>query len=88
MFARLLPLVFLLGCTEPKQPEPAPQVATDSTECTVTCPKCGFKKKEIMPTDVCVGKYVCKNCDTLLIAKDGDCCVYCSYSDKVCPPEQ
>ncbi len=25
----------------------------------ITCPKCGFKKTETMPTDVCLLKYTC-----------------------------
>ena len=55
---------------------------------TITCPQCGHKKKELMPTDACVYFYDCENCKTVLKAKDGDCCVYCSYGTVQCPPMQ
>ena len=45
----------------------------------ITCPKCGHKKKETMPTDACVFFYECENCIDLLKPLQGDCCVYCSY---------
>lgn len=32
----------------------------------ITCPTCGFKKEEIMPTDACQYFYECENCKTLL----------------------
>lgn len=54
----------------------------------ITCPQCGHKKTEIMPTDVCVIRYNCENCNTTLHPKDGDCCVFCSYGNKVCPSMQ
>lgn len=28
----------------------------------ITCPKCGFKKEETMPTDQCQVLYKCSNC--------------------------
>lgn len=55
---------------------------------TITCPKCGHKKEEIMPTDACQFFYECENCKTLLKPKEGDCCVYCSYGSVPCPPVQ
>lgn len=54
----------------------------------ITCPKCGFKKNELMPTDACQFFYECDNCKTVLKPKEGDCCVYCSYGSFTCPPIQ
>ena len=55
---------------------------------TITCPNCGFKKSEIMPTNACVYFYECENCKTRLKPLQGDCCVYCSYGTIKCPPIQ
>lgn len=54
----------------------------------ISCPKCGYKKQEIMPTDACQYFYECENCKTLLKPKQGDCCVYCSYGSVPCAPIQ
>lgn len=29
----------------------------------ITCPKCGFKKEEVMPTNACMRFYTCINCN-------------------------
>ena len=55
---------------------------------TITCPDCGFKKEETMPTDACQYFYMCTNCKTTFKAKQGDCCVFCSYGTVACPPIQ
>ncbi|MDO9340900.1 MAG: GDCCVxC domain-containing (seleno)protein [Bacteroidales bacterium] len=55
---------------------------------TITCPDCGFKKEETMPTDSCQFFYECTNCGKILKPKAGDCCVYCSYGSVKCPPIQ
>jgi transcription elongation factor Elf1 len=55
---------------------------------TVTCPKCGHKSREVMPTDACQYFYGCKGCGVLLKPKEGDCCVFCSYGDMKRPPIQ
>ncbi len=55
---------------------------------TITCPKCGHKKEEIMPTDACVYFYECEGCKAKLKPLEGDCCVYCSYGTVKCPPMQ
>ena len=57
-------------------------------ESTITCPKCGHKEIEIMPTDACQWLYECKSCKTIIKPKKGDCCVYCSYGTVPCPPMQ
>lgn len=54
----------------------------------LTCPECGHKQMEIMPTDSCQFFYECKECKTMLKPKAGDCCVYCSYGSVKCPPLQ
>jgi hypothetical protein len=57
-------------------------------ESTITCPKCGHQKVEVMPTDACQWFYECAGCKVLLRPKAGDCCVFCSYGDVPCPPIQ
>ncbi|MCE7987898.1 MAG: hypothetical protein DYG89_42585 [Caldilinea sp. CFX5] len=54
----------------------------------IRCPVCGFAREELMPTDVCVIRYRCHGCGTILHPKVGDCCVFCSYSNDQCPPQQ
>lgn len=55
---------------------------------TLTCPQCGHRATEIMPTDACQYFYDCQGCGVVLKPKAGDCCVYCSYGDVACPPIQ
>jgi hypothetical protein len=55
---------------------------------TITCPACGRRKQEIMPTDACLVVYPCSNCGAQLRPKAGDCCVFCSYGSVPCPPVQ
>lgn len=54
----------------------------------ITCPKCGVKRMETMPTDACQFFYECSHCKAILRPKPGDCCVYCSYGAVKCPPKQ
>jgi len=54
----------------------------------ITCPKCGHREVETMPTDACQFFYDCKGCGAVLKPKAGDCCVYCSYATVPCPPIQ
>ncbi|MBR9812692.1 hypothetical protein GYB61_02405 [bacterium] len=54
----------------------------------ITCPECGHKKQETMPTDSCQYFYECQGCNTLLKPQQGDCCVFCSYGSVPCPPIQ
>jgi len=51
-------------------------------------PECGFKKEETMPLDSCQIFYECTNCKVILKPKEGNCCVFCSYSSVKCPPKQ
>lgn len=55
---------------------------------TLTCPNCGHRVTETMPTDACQFYYECRGCGALLRAKPGDCCVFCSYGTVPCPPIQ
>jgi hypothetical protein len=54
----------------------------------ITCPLCGFKQIETMPTDACQFFYECRGCGQLLRPRPGDCCVFCSYGTVPCPPVQ
>ena len=54
----------------------------------LTCPNCGFQKKETMPINACQFFYECENCKVVLKPKSGDCCVFCSYGSVKCPPIQ
>ena len=55
---------------------------------TITCPLCGFQKKEEMPENTCVYFYRCSHCHQQFKAKKDDCCVFCSYADTPCPHAQ
>ncbi|HEX6017293.1 MAG TPA: GDCCVxC domain-containing (seleno)protein [Burkholderiaceae bacterium] len=57
-------------------------------ESVLTCPQCGYAKRERMPTDACQFFYECQSCRTVLRPKPGDCCVFCSYGSVKCPPVQ
>jgi hypothetical protein len=41
-----------------------------------------------MPSDACQFFYDCPGCGAVLRPKPGDCCVFCSYGDRPCPPVQ
>ena len=57
-------------------------------ESVISCPACGGKTAETMPTDACQYFYECPKCKTLLKPQTGDCCVFCSYGSVKCPPIQ
>ena len=54
----------------------------------ITCPHCGHRQQETMPTDACQFFYDCQGCGVLLRHKPGDCCVFCNYGSVPCPPIQ
>lgn len=54
----------------------------------LTCPACGHRVEETMPTNACLFFYDCPACKTRLKPKAGDCCVFCSYGSAPCPPIQ
>lgn len=43
-------------------------------ESTITCPHCGERTTELMPTDACRFFYRCEGCGVTLRPLDGDCC--------------
>lgn len=57
-------------------------------ESTITCPSCGHRTKETMPTNACLFFYHCTRCEARMKPKPGDCCVFCSYGSVACPPIQ
>ena len=61
---------------------------TSILESTMTCPRCGVEKVEMMPTDACQFFYDCTGCGAVLRPKPRDCCVFCSYGTVPCPPIQ
>ncbi|WP_296712397.1 GDCCVxC domain-containing (seleno)protein [Rhodoblastus sp.] len=61
---------------------------TTNTLSTITCPSCGHRATEMMPTDAFILSYECKGCGAVLHPKPGHDCVFCSYGDIPCPPVQ
>ncbi len=55
---------------------------------TIACPECGHSKEETMPVDACQWFYECEHCHAILRPRAGDCCVFCSYGSRKCPPVQ
>ena len=70
---------------QPSCSAPGPQPILQSI---ITCPECGQRTTETMPTDACVYFYDCPACHARLKPKQGDCCVFCSYGSVPCPPIQ
>jgi len=58
------------------------------TRSILTCPECGNRSEEEMPTDACMYFYECRGCGALLKPNKGDCCVFCSFGSVKCPPVQ
>ena len=58
------------------------------TKASLTCPECGVGQDAEMPTDAYQFFFECSSCGSVLKPEDGDCCVFCSYADVVCPPNQ
>lgn len=54
----------------------------------LTCPGCGGVSVESVPDNACVHFFECPHCGDMLRPKPGDCCVFCSYSDRRCPPRR
>jgi hypothetical protein len=72
----------------PDDPEEMSGGAGVILQSTLTCPHCGFRKEEAMPTDACQYFYECESCHALLKPNPGDCCVFCSFGTVKCPPIQ
>lgn len=87
----ILSCVLLVRCKEEIRLESikvGEESISNKNETEITCPKCGFKKTEIMPTEVCQIKYTCTKCKAELFPKKGDCCVFCTYGKHKCPSMQ
>ena len=54
----------------------------------ITCPVCGYRQTEAMPTTACIVVYHCKGCAAVLRPRVGTCSVFCSFGDVPCPPAQ
>ncbi|MEC9346144.1 MAG: GDCCVxC domain-containing (seleno)protein [Pseudomonadota bacterium] len=70
------------------EPGAGAAVANPLLRSEITCPHCGHRSIETMPTDACQYFHDCRGCGKLLRPKPGDCCVFCSYGTVPCPPIQ
>lgn len=61
---------------------------SEALTATLTCPACGTRTSMAMPTDACMFFFPCPGCGVTLKPKRGDCCVFCSYADRRCPPRR
>jgi hypothetical protein len=57
-------------------------------ESVLTCPHCGHAQLETMPQDACQFFHECESCKAVLRPNAGDCCVFCSFGSRKCPPMQ
>ena len=55
---------------------------------TIRCPACGKPQVAEMPVGACVYFWDCPVCGTVVRPLRGDCCVFCSYGDRPCPPRR
>ncbi|MBO0779812.1 MAG: hypothetical protein J2P37_13390 [Ktedonobacteraceae bacterium] len=57
---------------------------------TLTCPNlaCQHQQPMLMPSTYCQLSYTCEACQATFFRRPGDCCIFCSYADKPCPPKQ
>jgi transcription elongation factor Elf1 len=62
--------------------------ATGPDEGILTCPACGHHQREAMPRNACVRFYVCGACGARHGTRPGNCCVFCSWGDRPCPPRR
>lgn len=60
----------------------------EPTVAKISCPACGHAEEEELTTHVCLFFYECPACDTVVRPKPGDCCAFCSYSDRLCPSRE
>ena len=67
---------------------PAVNQPMESDSSNLKCPNCGHVERITMPADYCQFFYECKSCHEVMKAKEGHCCVFCSYGDAPCPSVQ
>lgn len=58
------------------------------TRSNLTCPACGHVEGLDIPPNYCLIFHRCARCGVTLRPQPGDCCVFCSYGDVRCVPEQ
>ena len=54
----------------------------------LTCPNCGHRKQEVMPTTACQFFYKREGCNAVFKPRFGDCFVFCSFGSVKCPSVQ
>ncbi len=54
----------------------------------IACPHCQSVTAELMPDTACLHFWPCPVCGRTLTPRSGDCCVFCSYGDAICPPRR
>ncbi|MCW5730669.1 MAG: hypothetical protein KIT20_07925 [Alphaproteobacteria bacterium] len=54
----------------------------------LACPLCGHGQEAETPADACIYFFECAGCGGLLKPRAGDCCVFCSYGERPCPPKE
>jgi len=55
---------------------------------TLTCPECGGRTTETMPTDACQYFFACRCCSAVRKPNAGVFCFFCSPAAFPCPPVQ
>jgi hypothetical protein len=58
------------------------------TKANLTCPMCSNTYEVEMPNNYCQIRFQCVKCGKNIIPKKHDCCIFCSYADRNCPPMQ
>ncbi|CAA7618338.1 GDCCVxC domain-containing (seleno)protein [Magnetospirillum sp. UT-4] len=56
------------------------------TECTITCPACGARRRVEMPGSL--WRLDCPACGAAMVTPAGGCCVFCAFGDHPCPDVQ
>jgi hypothetical protein len=99
-FSFIIALFVLIQCSNPTKDNARTSGQSNSIKDTldknneiaikseITCPQCGHKKMETMPTDVCIIRYSCERCLAEMTPRAGDCCVFCTHGTHKCPSMQ
>ena len=58
------------------------------TQAKICCPFCRFEKAEEMAVGFPERQYTCSACGKKLEVAEAECCVYCKFSDAICPEQQ
>lgn len=65
----------------------SPEAAEPTPVGVIRCPHCEVATLASMPLNACLYHFECPSCRRMLRPRQGDCCVFCSYGDHVCPPK-